>query len=1671
MRNNGGLLHGPSHAEGGIKAVVQPEGRPIEMEGGEVVINKRSVASTKRYKFNGQSMTPRQILSKINEDGGGVKFAEGGPVGHAMKGSGKRYTWNDEEVSDYVLLNKFREGGELYGEEAPDTATLAPLVNMALGKRSSHQSARLLHTILEAHEIPHMVYVGTVQLHKHKHPFHYWIELPDDRIIDLTADHWIEGAQTGILKDPPQQYKGKEVDMPALEHHEYLREMGQEAPVSHFAEGGQVPLSTVDPNIARQVEFVQMLCRDIKSVDQRLDRLRMEGYEVKEFPHVGKEKAGGGGVGFFFTDPYRVQVKGSEKRERKFYDLCAVLDINRGKSTPTPKMSTMRFKTLQELENTPGVTPFGFSLNKEGEKNYWVKSMNFLAGTPLTQDELIEVQRKNKITRVDPEGVIIAYNIDPWMLHVNTDKWRFKLKEELLQLPEAEEKRAELYWKKDGKEVTFPISLWQRILGKEVKSSTVPGILANPGETFTLVGFNPAEFIIDSLSVVPLYPEYLTQEPLPERETFRWKTKEELLATLPAAKEDAEGDIHWEKNNQAQLFPFYSARWYQMTGKQTTPESVIEVASFPGESFSVKEENGQYIIQKDSNGTYGLWAEYFTYEPLPKSGPTPTPTPRPTPTPSPSPNKWRFKTWEEMLQLPEIIVKGETIEIPRTYNGKKLRNYITKRVWEELQGQEVPKALLSRNLGDKRINVVKLGIKSKYAKILMPVWPELFTQDPLDEPKPEGKLRLKTWEELVNTNSTNWRAGTIGVLFDKSTGLAETLRYKNYKPFAGKEILAEYVEIVKEIKNVRYVYYSQITGGDTQKKLLPFAPDFLTYDPLPTPAPTKQWRVKTWDEMLATLPIAVIDRSGDIQWEKGWWTKNKRPLEGQTISDENYQKILAKPGIAIEDKTLGFTGARDSESEFWYPEYFTPVESTPRPAPTKQWRVKTWDEMLATLPNADLDSMGDIRWSIKKPQNYWLTAKRPYEGQIITDAIYQKIVNEPGIFLESEALGLTYPDRDDFGAYWYPEYFTPVEVEAQPAPKIPVPVLTSEEAAEKLLAAYNNELLRQRLVLAAVDFRYDREKYEEVIGKINDLTRRIDELKVESLTPEQLMDKIMLSYTQPFYTGVQEQCGNTDTPTGAPSELRADEYEAVRTQHFKDWFGDWEDAYARQDYAGCSKVINPRTGEPLITFRGATGDYRKWSFTKDRLIGYFAEDPRYSKYFAIAGDPANSNVPIEDIGNGGEGGMIYRCFLNIREPLDLTDFGIDRIVLKRLLDFIRFRYGLTSEGIDQMLPPGYEVMMDKEVQVWNIVRANPLFAKYLSKRSIFDGIIQVEDNPDDHSPEWNGAQAVTKAFVVFSPNQQRATNAVLFSTMRNDMRFEKGGVVRKKERHYTIDSLFARGGAIKGSYKKGDEVIVNGVKYYVDGLPEEMLKKLKGRDIGEQEFYLANNNVNIVNSKYFTEELDVAAESRSWFKDKEQPTENQVRAALIWGYDQYGDYQIKAGGGSASDSVYVSSFKSTIADPSGNDKDVVILKKYSKNFKDVLITIAEIQALQDATETPQVRKVREKDNLRGTLSYLMRYEAGYEKVSAQGEKTIQQVYRQLANQEDGATSEEINKYFQDVIKNAQEDIETKYIGDNPQKIQERKDRLQKKKANIEKIKNKINAAKHDPIADLNELLA
>ena len=79
---------GKRHTEGGIKAINKSTGQPLEMEGGEVVITRDAVSDPQKRSFNGKMMTNRQILSEINQSGGGVAFADGGEVPEVMRFDG-----------------------------------------------------------------------------------------------------------------------------------------------------------------------------------------------------------------------------------------------------------------------------------------------------------------------------------------------------------------------------------------------------------------------------------------------------------------------------------------------------------------------------------------------------------------------------------------------------------------------------------------------------------------------------------------------------------------------------------------------------------------------------------------------------------------------------------------------------------------------------------------------------------------------------------------------------------------------------------------------------------------------------------------------------------------------------------------------------------------------------------------------------------------------------------------------------------------------------------------------------------------------------------------------------------------------------------------------------------------------------------------------------------------------------------------------------------------------------------------------------------------------------------------------------------------------------------------------------------------------------------------------
>jgi hypothetical protein len=94
----GGYFVGRPHSQGGIKAINISTNSPIEVEGGEVIITKPAVEDNKKRMFEGEMLTNREILSKINQSGGGVPiFEEGGMCGC----SGKKYNFGGNVVEDF----------------------------------------------------------------------------------------------------------------------------------------------------------------------------------------------------------------------------------------------------------------------------------------------------------------------------------------------------------------------------------------------------------------------------------------------------------------------------------------------------------------------------------------------------------------------------------------------------------------------------------------------------------------------------------------------------------------------------------------------------------------------------------------------------------------------------------------------------------------------------------------------------------------------------------------------------------------------------------------------------------------------------------------------------------------------------------------------------------------------------------------------------------------------------------------------------------------------------------------------------------------------------------------------------------------------------------------------------------------------------------------------------------------------------------------------------------------------------------------------------------------------------------------------------------------------------------------------------------------------------------
>ena len=110
-KHKDGLFVGKSHKEGGIPMVVKSTGQRIEVEGGESITNKTSMADTKRRTLTG---TNCEIISQINtQNGNGVAMDCDSVVGKKYKyeAGGQVSLFDGQE--DFFGKKRFADGGSV----------------------------------------------------------------------------------------------------------------------------------------------------------------------------------------------------------------------------------------------------------------------------------------------------------------------------------------------------------------------------------------------------------------------------------------------------------------------------------------------------------------------------------------------------------------------------------------------------------------------------------------------------------------------------------------------------------------------------------------------------------------------------------------------------------------------------------------------------------------------------------------------------------------------------------------------------------------------------------------------------------------------------------------------------------------------------------------------------------------------------------------------------------------------------------------------------------------------------------------------------------------------------------------------------------------------------------------------------------------------------------------------------------------------------------------------------------------------------------------------------------------------------------------------------------------------------------------------------------------------
>jgi len=349
----------------------------------------------------------------------------------------------------------------------------------------------------------------------------------------------------------------------------------------------------------------------------------------------------------------------------------------------------------------------------------------------------------------------------------------------------------------------------------------------------------------------------------------------------------------------------------------------------------------------------------------------------------------------------------------------------------------------------------------------------------------------------------------------------------------------------------------------------------------------------------------------------------------------------------------------------------------------------------------------------------------------------------------------------------YIKPITSSNVQKTSAPK-PDAVIDIEAQVDKLKTE-----LDQLVFLRTLNSELDFEKNIEIGQKIAKVKENINELNFSKLQAKLSTDDIFDQLFEQSFTPIQHVYSNLKvtqaeegdffTPNGKPSELSEQLNELIRTQQFKDWFGDWQLTYmykqAGDTDTDCSVVLTENF-EPKLFYHGTGQEFSYFKFDKFPAA-YFAANQAYSQWFA--------NL------HGGDNGYTIPFFLNVRNPLHLTQFGTEEIRPKDFFDYMYLQTGFDAEQLE--VNPLFLNPSAPARECWVYLRNNPKMLKKLADNQVYDGIHFYETNPgvDKGFPAYK-----TEVYITFKAEQCKIADndrgLILMSSLKSFLLKEGGKI-------------------------------------------------------------------------------------------------------------------------------------------------------------------------------------------------------------------------------------------------------------------------------------------------------